>query len=84
MVLFSYSRIYRDQRLSARITRGIFVASYKSKLAGGESCFYQSFVFVHTTKTAVLYHNRCSFKVQGVCILNQFLRSFWCLLCREI
>ena len=28
MVLFSYSRIYRDQRLSARITRGIFVASY--------------------------------------------------------
>ena len=29
MVLFSYSRIYRDQRLSAQITRGIFVASYK-------------------------------------------------------
>ena len=32
MVLFSYSRIYRDQRLSARITRGIFVASYKGIL----------------------------------------------------
>ena len=32
MVLFSYSRIYRDQRLSARITREIFVASYKSML----------------------------------------------------
>ena len=32
MVLFSYSRIYRDQRLSARITRGIFVASYKDIL----------------------------------------------------
>ena len=30
MLLFGYSRIYRDQRLSARITRGIFVASYKS------------------------------------------------------
>ena len=29
MVLFSYSRIYRDQRLSARITRGIFVAKGK-------------------------------------------------------
>ena len=32
MVLFSYSRIYRDQRLSARITRGIFVASCKGKV----------------------------------------------------
>ena len=29
MVLFSYYRIYRDQTLSARITRGMFVASYK-------------------------------------------------------
>ena len=28
MVLFSYNRIYRDQTLSARITRGMFVASY--------------------------------------------------------
>ena len=28
------------------------------------------------------YHNRFSFKVQGVCILNLFKRSFWCLLCR--
>ena len=34
--------------------------------------FYRGFVFQHTTKTAVLYHNRSSFKVQGVCILNQF------------
>ena len=32
MVLFSYSRIYTDQRLSARITRGTFVASYKGIL----------------------------------------------------
>ena len=32
MVLFSLGRIYRDQRLSARITRGIFVANYKSIL----------------------------------------------------
>ena len=31
MVLFSYSLIYRSQRLSARITRGIFVANYKGK-----------------------------------------------------
>ena len=34
MVLFSYSQIYRDQRLTARITLGNwniqFVASYKS------------------------------------------------------
>ena len=28
MVLFSYNRIYRDQTLFARITRGMFVASY--------------------------------------------------------
>ena len=28
VVLFSYNRIYRDQTLSARITRGMFVASY--------------------------------------------------------
>ena len=28
MVLFSYNRIYRDQTLSAGITRGMFVASY--------------------------------------------------------
>ena len=28
MVLFSYNRIYRDQTLSALITRGMFVASY--------------------------------------------------------
>ena len=28
MILFSYNRIYRDQTLSARITRGMFVASY--------------------------------------------------------
>ena len=27
-VLFSYNRIYRDQTLFARITRGMFVASY--------------------------------------------------------
>ena len=27
-VLFSYNRIYRDQTLSARITRGMFVGSY--------------------------------------------------------
>ena len=26
--------------------------------------------------TKVLHHNRCSFKFQGVCILNQFQRSF--------
>ena len=29
MALFSYNRVYRDQTLSARITRGMFVASYK-------------------------------------------------------
>ena len=28
MVLFSYNPIYRDQTLSARITRGMFVACY--------------------------------------------------------
>ena len=28
MVLLSYNRIYRDQTLSARITRAMFVASY--------------------------------------------------------
>ena len=28
MVLFSYNRIYRDQTLPARITHGMFVASY--------------------------------------------------------
>ena len=32
MVLFSYNRIYRDQTLSARITRGMFVASYNLKI----------------------------------------------------
>ena len=57
MVLFSYSRMYRDQRLTARITRGILVASYKSiksKQAGGESCFYQGFVFLHNKNGSTL------------------------------
>ena len=31
MVLFSYNRIYRDQTLSARIMRGMFVASYNHR-----------------------------------------------------
>ena len=33
-------------------------------------------MFLHITKTAVLYHNRCSFKAQGVCILNLILKKF--------
>ena len=32
MVLFSYNGIYRDQTLSARITRGMFVASYNNQV----------------------------------------------------
>ena len=43
MVLFSYSRIYRDQRLSARITRGIFVASYKGKVNKWRELFLPRF-----------------------------------------
>ena len=44
MVLFSYNRIYRDQTLSARITRGMFVASY-NKISGGEAEFWNGEFF---------------------------------------
>ena len=43
MVLFSYYRIYRDQRLSARITRGIFVASYEGKVNKRRELFLPRF-----------------------------------------
>ena len=74
MVLLSYSRIYRDQRLSAQTTRGIFVATYKGILKSKQAArvVFTMVLCSYITKTAVLYHNRCSFKVQGMCILNLF------------
>ena len=75
MVLFSYNRIYRDQTLSARITRGMFVASYIIKFfifRVENIVFADIFVFLHTTKTTVLPYNRLCFQVQVLGALNQF------------
>ena len=38
MVLFSYNRIYRDQTLSARITRGMFVAVLPDREQSSQIC----------------------------------------------
>ena len=46
MVLFSYNRIYGDQTLSARITRGMFVARVKVE----NIVFADIFVFLHTKR----------------------------------
>ena len=72
MVLFSYNRIYRDQTLSARITRGIlWPAIIKFFIFKVENIvFADVFVFLHTAKTTVLSYNRLCFQVQVV--LNQF------------
>ena len=80
MVLFSYNRIYRDQTLSARITRGMFVASFnKFFIFKVENIvFADVFVFLHTTKTTVLSYNRLCFQVQVVRALKQFLGAFLC------
>ena len=74
MVLFSYKRIYRDQTLSARITRGMFVASYNTFITFKVEniVFADMFVFLHTKKTTVLPYNRFCFQVQVLGALNQF------------
>ena len=74
MVLFSYNRIYRDQTLSARITRGMFVASYNkfSTFKVENIVFADMFVFLHTKKTTVLPYNRLCFQVQVLGALNLF------------
>ena len=74
MVLFSYNRIYRDQTLSARITRGMFVASYNKffKFKVENIVFADMFVFLHTKKTTVLPYNRLCFHVQVLGALNLF------------
>ena len=73
MVLFSYSRIYRDQTLSARITHGMFVASYnKIFYIQFYIVFADIFVFLHTKKTTVLPYNHLCFQVEVLGALNQF------------
>ena len=74
MVLFSYNRIYRDQTLSARITRGMFVASYnKFFIFKVENIvFADMFVSLHSKKTTVLPYNRLCFQVQVLGALNLF------------
>ena len=74
MVLFSYNRIYRDQTLSARITRECsWPAIIKFFMFKIENIvFADVFVFLDTTKTTVLSYNRLCFQVQVVRALNQF------------
>ena len=73
MVLFSYNQIYRDQTLSALITRGMFVASYKFFSFKVENIvFADIFVFLHTKKMTVLAYNRLCFQVQVLGDLDQF------------
>ena len=63
-----------DQTLSARITRGMFVASdNKIFIFKVENIvFADVFVFLHTAKTTVLPYNRLCFPVHVVCALNLF------------
>ena len=80
MVLFSYSRIYRDQTLSARITRGVFVASY-NKIFHIQSCKHCFCVSTHNKDDSSSLESfvfpsssiRC-FKS----VLKQFLGAFLC------
>ena len=74
MVLFSYNRIYRDQTLSARITRGMFVASYNKffTFKVENIVFADMFVSLHSKKTTVLPYNRLCFQVQVLGALNLF------------
>ena len=74
MVLFSYNQIYRDQTLSARITRGMFMASYKKffTFKVENIVFADIFVFLHTKKMTVLPYSRLCFQVQALGALNQF------------
>ena len=74
MVLFSYTRIYRDQTLSARITRGMFLASYNKffTFKVENIVLADIFVFLHTKKTTVLPYNRLCFQVQVLGALNLF------------
>ena len=76
MVLFSYNPIYRDQTLSARITRGMFnswpaiIKFFTFKVEN--IVFPDIFVSLHTKKTTVLPYNRLCFQVQVLGALNQF------------
>ena len=75
MVLFSYNRIYRHSTLSARVTRGMFVAAiikFFIFIRVENIVFADIFVFLHTTKTTVLPYNCLCFQVQVLGALNQF------------
>ena len=84
MVLFSYNRIYRDQTLFARITRGMFVASYKTfqSIQIKNNCFCRCLCVSTYNKNASSSlesfvfpssNSRC-FKS----VLKQFLGAFLC------
>ena len=80
MVLFSYNRIYRDQTLSARITRGMFVASYYKffTFKVENIVFADMFVFLHTKKTTVLPYLCFQVQVLGALNLSQYFGAFLC------
>ena len=81
MVLFSYNRIYRDQTLSTRITRGMFVASY-NKIFHIQSCFCRYFCVSTHNKDDSSSLQSFVFPSSSIrcfkSVLKQFLGAFLC------
>ena len=77
MVLFSYNRIYRDQKIRRCPRESRVECSWPAIIKFftfkvENIVFADVFVFLHTTKTTVLSYNRLCFQVQVVRALNQF------------
>ena len=84
MVLFSYNRIYRDQTLSARITRGMFVASYNKifHIQSWKHCFCRYFCVSTHKKDGSSSLQSFVFPSSSIrcfkSVLKQFLGPFLC------
>ena len=82
-VLFSYNRIYRDQTLSARITREMFVGSYNKifHIQSWKHCFCRCFcVSTHNKDDSSILQSFVFPSSSSTCfksVLKQFLGAFY-------